>query len=36
MIKTPNQVYMQNLSQISGPVCLQLFDLASFFMDYRF
>ena len=28
MIKTPNQVYVQNLSQISGPVCLQLFDKA--------
>ena len=31
MIKTPNLVYVQNLSQISGPVCPQLFDLASFF-----
>ena len=30
MIKIPNQVCMQNLSQISGPVCPQLFDLASF------
>ena len=23
MIKTPNQLCMQNLSQISGPVCLK-------------
>ena len=30
MIKTPNQVYVQDLSQISGPACPQLFDLASF------
>ena len=30
MIKSPNQVCMQNLSQISGPVCSQLLDLASF------
>ena len=36
MIKTPNQVYMQNLSQISGPVCLQLFDLASFLWTIAF
>ena len=36
MIKTPNQVYMQNLSQISGPVCLQLFDLASFLWTVAF
>ena len=36
MIKTPNQVYMQNLSQISGAVCLQLFDLASFLWTIAF
>ena len=36
MIKTPNQVYMQNLSQISGPICLQLFDLASFLWTIAF
>ena len=36
MIKTPNQVYMQNLSQISGPVCPQLFDLASFLWTIAF
>ena len=36
MIKTPNQVYVQNLSQISGPVCLQLFDLASFLWTIAF
>ena len=29
MIKTPNQVSVQNLSQITGPVYPQLFDLAS-------
>ena len=27
---------MQNLSQISGPVCLQLFDLASFLWTIAF
>ena len=31
-----NQVYMQNLSQISGPVCPQLFDLASFLWTIAF
>ena len=36
MIKTPNQVYGQNLSQISGPVCPQLFDLASFLWTIAF
>ena len=36
MIKTPNQVSMQNLSQISRSVCLQLFDLASFLWTIAF
>ena len=36
MIKIPNQVCMQNLSQISGPVCSQLFDLASFLWTIAF
>ena len=36
MIKTLNQVYEQNLSQISGPVCPQLFDLASFLWTTAF
>ena len=36
MIKTPNQLCMQNLSQISGPVCPQLFDLASFLQTIAF
>ena len=31
MIKTPDQVYIPNLSQISGPVCPQLFDLDFFY-----
>ena len=30
MIRTPNQVYMQNLSQIGEPACPQIFDLAPF------
>ena len=36
MIKIPNQVCMQNLSQISGPVCSQLLDLASFLWTIAF
>ena len=36
MIKIPNQVCMQNLSQISGPVCSQLLDLASFLSTIAF
>ena len=36
MIKTPNQLCMQNLSQISWPVCPQLFDLASFLWTIAF
>ena len=36
MTKIPNQVYMLNLSQIRGPVCLQLFDLASFLWSIAF
>ena len=30
VIRTPNQVYMQNLSQIGEPACPQIFDLAPF------
>ena len=29
-IRTPHQVYMQNLSQIGEPACPQIFDLAPF------
>ena len=36
MTKIPNQVYMINLSQIRGPVCPQLFDLASFLWSIAF
>ena len=36
MIKIPKQVCMQNLSQIIGPVCSQLFDLASFLWTIAF
>ena len=36
MIKTPNQVCMQNLSQISGPVSPLRFDLASFLWTIAF
>ena len=36
MIKIPNQVCMQYLSQISGPVCPQLLDLASFLWTIAF
>ena len=36
MTKIPNQVYMLNLSQIRGPVCPQLFDLASFLWSIAF
>ena len=36
MIKIPNQVCMQYLSQISGSVCPQLSDLASFLWTIAF
>ena len=36
MIKILNPFCMQNLSQISGPVCPQLFDLASFLWTIAF
>ena len=36
MVKTPDQVSLQNLSQISGPACPQLFDLASFLRTIAF
>ena len=36
MIKISNQVCIQNLSQISGPVCPQLLDLASFLWTIAF
>ena len=36
MVKTPNQVSVQNLSQFSRPACPQLFDPASFLRTIAF